>query len=63
VAGARRVGVVQVVPGPPIDRIASGQKFVALPCPMKGRSPIMWQIELIDHVMWCSNPTRISPAQ
>jgi len=23
----------------------------------------MWQIELIDHVTWCSTPTRTSPAQ
>jgi hypothetical protein len=46
-----------------MDRTASGQKFVALPCARNGRSPIMWQIELIDQVMWCSTAIRTSPAQ
>src|SRR5262249_40384258 len=28
-----------------------------------GRSPIMWQMELVDHVTWCSTATRTNPAQ
>ena len=46
-----------------MDRTASGQKFVALPWARNGRSPIMWQIELIDQVTWCSTAMRTSPAQ
>src|SRR5918994_7531919 len=42
----------------PKDRIASGQKFADLSREAKGRSPIAWQIELIDQVTWCSRPTR-----
>jgi hypothetical protein len=47
----------------PIDRIASGQTLPALSRLANGRSPSMWQIELIDHVTWCRTPTRTSPAQ
>ena len=30
---------------------------------MNGLLPIMWQIELIDQVTWCSTAMRTSPAQ
>ena len=30
---------------------------------MNGRFPIMWQIELVDQVTWCSAAMRTSPAQ
>ena len=49
----------------PNDRIASGQKLVAL-SPSRssnGRSPTTWQIELIAQVTWCSSEIRTSPAQ
>ncbi len=38
-----------------MDRIASGQTLVALPRAVNGRLPIMWQMELIDQVTWCSS--------
>ncbi len=44
-------------------RIASGQKFALLSRAANGRSPIVWQIELIDQVTWCSRNTRTSDAQ
>jgi len=44
-------------------RIASGQKFADLSLAANGRSPIAWQIELIDQVTWCSRPTRTRLAQ
>src|SRR6266567_6902005 len=47
----------------PKDRIANGQKLADLSRAANGRSPIMWQIELIDHVTWCSTATRTRPAQ
>src|SRR6185295_15503447 len=47
----------------PIERIASGQTLVARPWAVHGRSPTMWQIELIDQVTWCSTATRTTPAQ
>src|SRR5690349_7221125 len=47
----------------PPDRIASGQKFAALSLDTNGRSPIMWQIELVDQVTWCRIATRTKPAQ
>ena len=47
----------------PMDAMASGQKLVALPGAVNGRSPIMWHIELIDQVMWCSTAARMRPAQ
>ena len=43
--------------------MASGQKFVERSRTVHGRVPIMWQIELTDHVTWCSTPMRTSPAQ
>ncbi len=55
VAGRGRVGVVQVVPA-----LAEAQDRqrpeVARSCrgTLNGRSPIVWQIELIDQVTWCS---------
>ena len=47
----------------PPDRIASGQKFAALSREVNGRSPSMWQIELVDQVTWCSTAMRTRPAQ
>src|SRR5215203_5511166 len=47
----------------PKDRIASGQKFADLSRAANGRSPIAWQIELIDQVTWCSSPIRTRLAQ
>src|SRR5437762_9960012 len=44
-------------------KIASGQKFVLLSRAWNGRSPIVWQIELIDQVTWCSRKIRTSEAQ
>src|SRR3954465_13375523 len=44
-------------------RIASGQKLALLSRAAKGRSPIMWQIELIDQVTWCSRKIRTREAQ
>ena len=43
--------------------MASGQKFVERSRTVHGRVPIMWQMELTDHVTWCCIPTRTSPAQ
>jgi hypothetical protein len=43
--------------------MANGQTLVERSRWVHGRSPIMWQIELIDQVTWCSRPTRTSPAQ
>ena len=45
------------------DRNASGQKFADLSRAAKGRSPIMWQMELTDQVTWCSSAMRTRPAQ
>ena len=42
----------------PMLRMASGQKLRDLSRLANGRLPIMWQIELIDHVTWCSTPIR-----
>src|ERR1700712_2400693 len=47
----------------PKERNASGQKFADLSRAAKGRSPIMWQIELTDQVTWWSKAMRMSPAQ
>src|SRR5918994_4414094 len=44
-------------------RIASGQKFADLSRATNGRSPMAWQIELIDQVTWCSSPIRTRLAQ
>jgi hypothetical protein len=47
----------------PIEAMASGQKFVERSRAVKGRLPIMWQIELIDQVTCSSTATRTRPAQ
>src|SRR5690606_12715453 len=47
----------------PNDSTASHQTFAERSRAANGRSPNMWQIELIDHVTWCSTPTRTNPAQ
>src|SRR5665811_947509 len=47
----------------PIDRIASHQTLADLSWLVKGRSPMAWQIELIDHVTWWSRPMRTSDPQ
>src|SRR6185369_15812424 len=47
----------------PIDSAASHQTLPERSRLAKGRSPIAWQIELIDQVTWWSNPTRTSDAQ
>ena len=44
-------------------RMAKGQKLAALSPESNGRSPTMWQIELIENVTWCRSDTRTSPAQ
>src|SRR5215216_4501652 len=51
------------LPISPIDGIASHQTFADLSRETNGRSPIVWQIELIDHVTWCSAATRTSEPQ
>ena len=45
----------------PKDRTASGQTLREWSRAANGASPIMWQIELIDHVTWCSSATRTRP--
>src|SRR6266540_6331774 len=47
----------------PIDGIASHQTFADLSRDTNGRSPIVWQIELIDQVTWCSSDTRTREPQ
>src|SRR5690349_25026786 len=47
----------------PIDRKASHQTLPDLSRLLNGRSPMVWQIELIDQVTWCSRETRTSDAQ
>src|SRR4051812_13437562 len=42
----------------PIEMIASHQTLVARSRVRNGRSPIVWQIELIDQVVWCSSEMR-----
>ena len=63
VAGAGGVGVVQVVPGLAHGRDGQRPEVGGLAGAVNGRSPIMWQIEWIDKVMWCSTAARMSPAQ
>jgi hypothetical protein len=63
VAGAGRVGVVQVVPGLAHGQDRQRPEVRGLVPASNGRSPIMWQIELTDQVTWCSTATRTSPAQ
>ncbi len=36
-----------------MDSRASGQKLADLSRLVKGRSPIMWQMEFTDQVTWC----------
>jgi hypothetical protein len=43
--------------------MANGQTSVERSRAVNGRSPIIWQIELIDHVTWCSSAIRTRPAQ
>src|SRR3954447_22159783 len=47
----------------PIDGIASHQTLADLSRDTNGRSPSVWQIELIDQVTWCSRLTRTSEPQ
>src|SRR5215475_78833 len=44
-------------------RIASHQTLPDLSRLLNGRAPIVWQIELIDQVTWCSSAIRTSEAQ
>src|SRR5436305_1685882 len=43
--------------------MASGQKLADRSREAYGRSPIMWQIELMDQVTWCSTAMRTREAQ
>src|SRR6476620_4414392 len=47
----------------PIESTASHQTLPDLSRLLNGRSPIVWQIELIDQVTWCSSETRTRDAQ
>src|ERR1700754_3238623 len=47
----------------PMDSTASGQKFRDRSRERNGRLPIMWQIELMDHVTWLEIASRTSPPQ
>src|SRR3954451_11907907 len=47
----------------PIEGIASHQTFADLSRATNGRSPMVWQIELIDQVTWWSKEMRTSEAQ
>src|SRR4051794_3558853 len=47
----------------PQDRIASHHTLPERSRDLKGRLPTAWQIELIDHVTWCSSATRTSEPQ
>ena len=46
----------------PSDRIASHHTLPDLSRLLNGRSPIVWQIELIDQVTWCSSADPDQPA-
>ena len=46
-----------------MEGIASHHTFADLSRDTNGRSPIVWQIELIDQVTWCSSATRTRDAQ
>src|SRR3954454_15625791 len=46
-----------------MDRTASGQKLCDRSRERNGRLPIMWQIELMDHVTWLEIARRTSPPQ
>ena len=41
-----------------MDRTASHQTLPERSRLLNGRSPMAWQIELIDQVVWCSSATR-----
>ena len=43
--------------------IASGQTLVERSLVTNGRLPTLWQIELIDQVVWCSTQMRTRLAQ
>src|SRR5690606_4735271 len=47
----------------PPEGIASHHTLEDLSRERNGRSPMVWQIELIDQVTWCSRPTRTSVPQ
>ncbi|CAM5694418.1 hypothetical protein SMICM304S_09112 [Streptomyces microflavus] len=47
----------------PHDSTASHHTFPERSRDLKGRLPTAWQIELIDHVTWCSSATRTSEPQ
>ena len=47
----------------PQDRTASHHTLPERSRDLKGRLPTAWQIELIDHVTWCSSATRTSEPQ
>src|SRR5438270_2018314 len=46
-----------------MDGIASHHTFADLSRERNGRSPSVWQIELIDQVTWCRRLTRTREAQ
>src|SRR5258708_91804 len=47
----------------PNESTASQATFFDLSLASNSRLPKVWQIELIDQVMWCRKDTRTSPAQ
>src|SRR3954466_3408744 len=47
----------------PQDSTASHHTLPERSRDLKGRLPTAWQIELIDHVTWCSSATRTSEPQ
>src|SRR3954447_13215883 len=47
----------------PMEGIASHHTFADLSRETKGRSPMVWQIELIDQVTWWSRETRTREPQ
>src|ERR1700754_2684903 len=48
---------------PPHDRTASHHTLPERSRDLNGRLPTAWQIELIDHVTWCSRATRTRDPQ
>src|SRR5664279_4060131 len=47
----------------PMDRAANHPTFTELSRVTNGRSPHVWQIELMDQVTWCRTATRTRLAQ
>jgi hypothetical protein len=47
----------------PNDRIASHETFLDMSLTANSSLPKVWQIELIDQVMWCRNAIRTRVAQ